>query len=102
MNATRSPGWKRSAALGARRWRVVWLVAVFLGAGGNGPAAEGGAQAPRLTVAILTFEDQGGKTKYTALVRHWTVADRELHEKMGFHKGWGQCADQLAALVARL
>ena len=48
---------------------------------------------------ILTFEDEGGKTKYTALVRHWTVADRETHEKMGFHQGWGQCADQLEALV---
>jgi uncharacterized protein YndB with AHSA1/START domain len=32
--------------------------------------------------AILTFEDVGGKTKYTARVRHWTVADREAHEKM--------------------
>ena len=39
---------------------------------------------------ILTFEDAGtGKTKYTARVRHWTVADREAHEKMGFHQGWG-------------
>ena len=52
--------------------------------------------------AILTFEDNGGKTKYTALVRHWTVADRERHEQMGFHTGWGQCADQLAALAKRL
>lgn len=52
--------------------------------------------------AILTFEDQGGKTKYTARVRHWTAADREKHEQMGFHQGWGQCADQLAALVARM
>jgi len=56
---------------------------------------------PFMTVT-LTFEDQGGKTKYTARVRHWTVADREAHEKMGFHQGWGQCADQLAALVAKL
>jgi uncharacterized protein YndB with AHSA1/START domain len=56
---------------------------------------------PFMTV-ILTFEDEGGKTRYTARVRHWTVADRETHEKMGFHQGWGQCADQLAALVARL
>jgi uncharacterized protein YndB with AHSA1/START domain len=56
---------------------------------------------PFMTV-ILTFEDQGGKTLYTARVRHWTVADRETHEKMGFHKGWGQCTDQLAALVAKL
>jgi len=53
--------------------------------------------------SIITFEDiGGGKTKYTALVRHWTVADREAHEKMGFHEGWGQCADQLAALAATI
>lgn len=53
--------------------------------------------------AILTFEDLGGgKTKYTARALHWTVADREAHEKMGFHEGWGQCADQLAKLVATL
>jgi uncharacterized protein YndB with AHSA1/START domain len=52
--------------------------------------------------AILTFEDEGGKTRYTARVRHWTVADRETHEKMGFHQGWGQCTDQLAALAATL
>ena len=51
---------------------------------------------------ILTFEDDGGKTRYTAHVRHWTVADRETHEKMGFHQGWGQCTDQFAALVAKL
>jgi len=51
---------------------------------------------------ILTFEDEGGKTRYTARVRHWTVADREAHEKMGFHQGWGLCTDQLAALVARI
>lgn len=52
--------------------------------------------------AIVTFEDIGGKTRYTARARHWTVADREAHEKMGFHEGWGQCADQLAALAARI
>lgn len=50
--------------------------------------------------AIVTFEDVGGgKTRYTARALHWTAADREAHEKMGFHKGWGQCADQLAALA---
>jgi uncharacterized protein YndB with AHSA1/START domain len=51
---------------------------------------------------ILTFEDEGGKTRYTARARHWTVADREAHEKMGFHQGWGICTDQLEALVAKL
>ena len=51
--------------------------------------------------AILTFEDEDGKTKYTARVLHWTVADREAHEKMGFHQRWGQCAEQLVALVTK-
>ncbi|MGK9234490.1 SRPBCC family protein [Inquilinus limosus] len=51
---------------------------------------------------IITFEDESGKTRYTARALHWTVADREEHEKMGFHEGWGQCADQLAELVAKI
>jgi uncharacterized protein YndB with AHSA1/START domain len=51
---------------------------------------------------ILTFEDEAGKTRYTARVRHWTVADREAHEKMGFHGGWSLCTDQLEALVAKI
>jgi len=59
------------------------------------------SEKPFMTV-ILTFEDVGGMTRYTARVRHWTVADREAHEKMGFHDGWGRCTDQLAALVAKL
>jgi uncharacterized protein YndB with AHSA1/START domain len=59
------------------------------------------SQKPFMTV-ILTFEASQGKTRYTARVRHWTVADRETHEKMGFHAGWGKCADQLEALVAKL
>ena len=56
------------------------------------------SEKPFMTV-VLTFEDEGGKTRYTARARHWTVADRETHEKMGFHEGWGQCADQLAELL---
>lgn len=52
--------------------------------------------------AIVTFEDENGRTRYTARVRHWSVADRETHEKMGFHEGWGRATDQLAALAAKL
>jgi uncharacterized protein YndB with AHSA1/START domain len=59
------------------------------------------SEKPFMTV-ILTFEPEDGKTRYTARVRHWTVADREAHEKMGFHEGWGQCTDQLTTLVATL
>lgn len=56
---------------------------------------------PIMTV-IITFEEEAGKTRYTALVRHWTKEDREAHEKMGFHEGWGLCADQLTELVGRI
>jgi uncharacterized protein YndB with AHSA1/START domain len=48
---------------------------------------------------VLTFEDQGGKTKYTARVHHWSVADREAHERMGFHPGWATCAEQLCRVL---
>jgi len=51
---------------------------------------------------VITFENVGGKTRYTARVLHWSVADREKHEQMGFHQGWGQCADQLAELLKRM
>jgi uncharacterized protein YndB with AHSA1/START domain len=53
-------------------------------------------------VAVITFEPEGNKTRYVATVRHWTEADKKKHEEMGFHKGWGQCADQLEALARTL
>ena len=56
---------------------------------------------PFMTV-ILTFEPEDAGTRYTATVRHWTIEDRQTHEQMGFHQGWGICADQLAALAATL
>ena len=56
------------------------------------------SEKPFMTV-ILTFEAEGAGTRYTARVRHWTIADREAHEKMGFHQGWSICAEQLGALV---
>jgi uncharacterized protein YndB with AHSA1/START domain len=59
------------------------------------------SEKPFMTV-IVTLEKAGTGTKYTARVRHWTAADREAHEKMGFHEGWGLCADQLAAVAATL
>jgi uncharacterized protein YndB with AHSA1/START domain len=52
--------------------------------------------------AIITFADENGQTRYTARARHWSVEDRENHEKMGFHTGWGIATDQLAALAKTL
>ena len=51
---------------------------------------------------IITFEDEDGKTRYTARARHWSEADCKAHEDMGFHEGWGLCAEQLAAVAAKL
>ncbi|MDB5820945.1 MAG: polyketide cyclase [Rhizobacter sp.] len=53
-------------------------------------------------VGILTFEDEGGKTRYTATVRHWSAEDKAMHEQMGFDAGWGIATDQLAKLAATL
>ena len=51
---------------------------------------------------IITFEEEGGKTRYTARVLHWSTEDRQTHEKMGFRDGWSKATDQLEALVARI
>jgi uncharacterized protein YndB with AHSA1/START domain len=52
--------------------------------------------------AEIRFEDEDGKTRYTAIARHWSVEDRKTHEEMGFHVGWGIAADQLEALARRI
>ncbi len=51
---------------------------------------------------VITFENEAGKTRYTARVFHWSEADRNAHEEMGFHQGWAKATDQLAELVETL
>ena len=51
---------------------------------------------------VLTFEEENGKTRYTAVARHWTKEDKEGHEKMGFHEGWGLCAAQMEEVAKTL
>ena len=54
-------------------------------------------------VGDIRFADApGGGTLYTAMARHWSEEDRQTHEKMGFHEGWGQAATQLEALAKTL
>jgi uncharacterized protein YndB with AHSA1/START domain len=52
--------------------------------------------------ATVTFEDEDGKTRYIARAAHWSEDDKKTHEEMGFHEGWGKCADQLEALAKTL
>lgn len=51
---------------------------------------------------VLTFENEAGKTRYTARARHWSEEDCAAHEQMGFHTGWGIATDQLTALAKTL
>jgi uncharacterized protein YndB with AHSA1/START domain len=48
---------------------------------------------------IISFEEREGATFYTAIARHKNDEDRKKHLEMGFHEGWGICADQLVELM---
>lgn len=53
--------------------------------------------------AVITFADAGnGQTAYKAVALHKDAADRDTHEKMGFHDGWGTTASQLEELAQSL
>ena len=53
-------------------------------------------------VRIDDFADEGGKTRYTAIARHWTPEARDQHAAMGFEAGWNAATDQLEEVVARI
>ena len=48
---------------------------------------------------IISFEEREGATFNTAIARHKNDEDRKKHLEMGFHEGWGICADQLVELM---
>ncbi len=52
--------------------------------------------------AIITMEDEGNGTRYTARVLHKDEEDQRKHEEMGFHEGWGICIEQLGELAREL
>ncbi|WLH02529.1 SRPBCC family protein [Pseudomonas beijingensis] len=53
-----------------------------------------------MTAEVL-LEEVDGKTRYTARALHWSEEDRQAHEAMGFHDGWGQSLDRLETLVTQ-
>ena len=53
--------------------------------------------------AVVTFAAAGnGKTAYKAVALNKDAADREKHEQMGFHDGWGTVAGQLEEFAKQL
>lgn len=65
------------------------------------PAAKLESGSGLLFTATICFEADGNKTKYTAIAKHKDEADCKKHEEMGFHQGWGICADQLVELMKK-
>lgn len=53
--------------------------------------------------AIVTLEPTGdGQTRYRAVAMHRDQAERDRHEEMGFHEGWGTVAGQLEQVARSL
>jgi uncharacterized protein YndB with AHSA1/START domain len=83
------------------RERVAWTNALLPGFAPAPAMPEGCGGFPM--TAIMTLEDLGdGRTRYRATALHRNEVDRDTHEQMGFHEGWGTCADQLGELAAEL
>ena len=74
------------------RERIVFTTALVAG---WRPAAE-----PFIT-AVITFADHPEGTEYVATAMHKDGADRQMHDSMGFHDGWGTVTRQLSELVER-
>ena len=68
--------------------RLVWTNALRPG---YRPAPDG------FFTAVMTLEPHGDETRCRTVAMHRDEADRDQHEAMGFHSGWGTVLDQLAA-----
>ncbi|MGV3616742.1 MAG: SRPBCC family protein [Fimbriimonas sp.] len=74
--------------------KLVWTSAL-----GPGYRPQAAAEGAFVFTAVITLEDHGTGTKYTALAIHPDVEACEKHKAMGFHEGWGAAFDQLVALM---
>lgn len=52
--------------------------------------------------AIITMEDAGSGTRYTARALHKNPEDSNKHRDMGFEEGWGTTIAQLEKLAMQL
>ena len=49
--------------------------------------------------AEITLAEHADGTEYSVVVRHRSPSDRDRHEELGFHDGWGSVTAALATLV---
>jgi uncharacterized protein YndB with AHSA1/START domain len=73
--------------------RLVWTDALEPG---FRPAPPPTADSLRLT-AVISIEPHARGARYVAMALHSNAVDRQRHEDMGFHSGWGTALDQLVA-----
>jgi uncharacterized protein YndB with AHSA1/START domain len=50
----------------------------------------------------ITMTPEGSGTRYTARAMQRTAQERDTHDSLGFHEGWGTVSDQLGVLAAGL
>ncbi|RYZ55756.1 MAG: polyketide cyclase [Proteobacteria bacterium] len=72
--------------------KLVWTSALKAGFR-PAPGPENGADL--IFTGMILIEPHAKGTKYTAIVMHSVEADKQRHEQMGFHDGWGAALDQL-------
>ncbi|MFN3649760.1 MAG: SRPBCC family protein [Armatimonadota bacterium] len=83
--------------------RLVWTNALLPGFRPAGPPEDDSAECSRLLMtAIISLEEHGGGTRYTAVAMHGDPSACKQHEAMGFHEGWGKALDQLVEVTRRL
>lgn len=82
--------------------RLVWTDALAPGYRPKGEPEEGCGLGVFMTAAILIEPHGKGGTKYRAIALHHDEAGAKKHAEMGFHEGWGTCADQLVEHIKSL
>lgn len=80
--------------------RLVWTDALLPG---YRPAMFGATAIGFPLTAVITMAPDGkGGCHYTATAIHGSESDRQQHEAMGFHDGWGTVLDQLVEFARTL
>jgi uncharacterized protein YndB with AHSA1/START domain len=80
--------------------RLTWTNALLPGFRPAPPPVDQPSTVDFAFTGVLTFTDVPGGTRYHAVAKHRSRAERDVHEQMGFDAGWNAALDQLVALMS--